>query len=134
MLRPVDLVMIGLLLGGAAFTFKVKQDSEAAIDRVSELEQAIKAEKDAIDVLQADWSLLTDPKRITRLVEQYSDQLPISAPSPESIGTVADIPPRPAVPQSPRTTAIADLIEWQIVDTATTGSVEDAARDEGAAQ
>ena len=124
MLRPVDLVMIGLLLGGAAFTFKVKQDSEAAIDHVAELERAIDAEKDAIDVLKADWSLLTDPMRIERLVSQYSDQLPISPPSPESIGTVADIPPRPAIPQSPQTTTIADLIEGQIVDTATTGSVE----------
>ncbi|WP_156892512.1 cell division protein FtsL [Salaquimonas pukyongi] len=124
MLRPVDLVMIGLLLGGAAFTFKVKQDSETAIDRVGELERAIEAEKDAIDVLKADWSLLTDPKRIARLVEQYADQLPISPPSPESIGTIADIPPRPAIPQSPRTKTIADLIEGQFVDTATTGSVD----------
>ena len=134
MLRPVDLVMIGLLLGGAAFTFKVKQDSEAAIDRVAELERAIEAEKDAIDVLEADWSLLTDPKRIARLVEQYNEQLPISPPSPESIGTVADIPPRPAAPLSPRTTTIADLIEGQIVDTATTGSIESIAEGEGAVQ
>ena len=124
MLRTIDLVMIGLLLGGAAFTFKVKQDSEAAIERVRELEAAIAAEKDAIDVLKADWSLLTDPGRIAELVERYQDQLSIRPLEPQAIGTVADIPPKPAIPQSRPTIGIADLIEGQPVDATATGSVQ----------
>ncbi|MCB1385046.1 MAG: hypothetical protein KDJ80_03820 [Nitratireductor sp.] len=123
MLRTIDLVVIGLLIGGAAFTYKVKQDSETAIERVSKLERRIAAEKDAIDVLKADWSLLTDPRRIERLVERYRDQLDIAPLAPEAIGTVADIPPRPAMPQSLPDTSITDLIEGRAVDRETTGSV-----------
>jgi hypothetical protein len=128
--------MIGLLLGGAAFTFKIKQDSEAAIDRVSKLESKIKAEQDAIDVLEADWSLLTDPKRLEALVERYKDQLPLVPTDPKSIATIDEIQPRPVILPEPAIEGIAGLIEND--NLLTTGAVEavsdSAPSDSGATQ
>ncbi len=111
MLRTVDVVMIGILLGGAAFTFKVKQDSEAAIERVAELERQIAAEREAIDILEADWSLLSDPKRLQKLAERYEAQLGLKLLDPGMIGDFADIPERPPfLPRKGDDTEIADLI------------------------
>lgn len=114
--------MIGLLLGGAAFTFKVKQDSEAAIDRVTALQNEIKAEQDAIDILQADLSLLTDPKRLQALVDRYQDQLGIEQLDPKSIGKANEIPIRPIEIINPEEGGIAGIIEQD--DEITTGAVE----------
>ncbi len=94
--------MIGLMLGGAAFTFKVKHDSELALERVAKLEAQIKLEQDAIDVLEADWSLLTDPRRLARLVERYQGQLGLEETDPRAIGKISEIPmPPPPLPAEP---------------------------------
>jgi len=114
--------MIGLVLGGAAMTFKIKQDSEEAINRVSKLESKIKAEQDAIDVLEADWSLLTDPGRLEALVERYKDQLPLQPTDPATIGTVSEIPARPIVIPEPQNEGIAGLLESDKI--LTTGGIE----------
>ena len=111
MIKTIDIVMIGLVLGGAAFTFKIKQDSETSIDRVSALQDQITLERDAIDVLQADWSLLTDPKRLSALVEKYQEQLQLGPLEPTKIGEFSDIPARPPIIPTTEDGAIADLID-----------------------
>lgn len=123
MLRPVDVIMIGLLLGGAAFTFKVKHDSEVALERVAKLEDKIRVEQDAIDILQADWSLLTDPKRLARLVERYNAQLQLQQTESTAIGTISEVPVRPPeIPASPDE-GISALLKN--ADDVITGTVDD---------
>ena len=123
MLRSLDIVMIGLLLGGAAFTFKVKHDSEVAIEEVTKLQNQIKAEQDAIDILKADWSLLTDPKRLQVLVERYKDQLGIEPLDPTAIGEISEIPVRPPLLPDPGKGDIASLIDEAPDTETTTGAV-----------
>lgn len=113
--------MIGLLLGGAAFTFKIKHDSELAIERVAELEKQIQAERDAIDVLKADWSLLSNPMRLEALVEKYRQDLGLEILDPVNIGTLDDVPERIVVPDALPETGIAGIIEND--QKITTGSV-----------
>ena len=121
MLRTIDFVMIGLLLGGAAFTFKVKYDSEQAIERVQQLEAQIRKERDAIDILRADWALLSNPRRLERLAELYVDELELAPVDPSQIGTMGDIPMRSQFPPAPKREEFADLPES---DSVTTGSVK----------
>ena len=111
MIRTIDIVMIGLVLGGAAFTFKIKQDSETSIDRVTALQKKITLERDAIDVLQADWSLLTDPKRLQELADRYQEQLRLEPTEPTRIGEITDIPTRPLIQPPVDDGAIADLLD-----------------------
>jgi len=56
-LRSLDLFMIALLIGVVIWTFKVKHDSEVALERVTKLEKKIKAEEIEIDLLNSDWGL-----------------------------------------------------------------------------
>ena len=73
--RAVDVVLVAGLIAVVTWTFQVKQASEEALERVTELEKQIAAEKAEIDLLKSDWSLLTSPARLQALAERYSGEL-----------------------------------------------------------
>ncbi|WP_274424425.1 cell division protein FtsL [Chelativorans sp. YIM 93263] len=75
MFRTSDVVLIAVMLSAAAFTYKTKHDAQAMMNRIDALETEIRLEKDAIDVLKADWSLLTQPERLQELTEIYEEEL-----------------------------------------------------------
>lgn len=97
MFRTLDIIMIGALIAGAAWTFKVKYDSELAVERVARLERRLQLEREAIDILKADWSLLTSPGRLEKLAERYRDELHLEAVKPEQVGSLDEIPDRSAI-------------------------------------
>jgi hypothetical protein len=92
MLRTLDIVMIGALIAGAGWTFKVKHDAEQAVARVETLETRIRLEREAIDILKADWSLLTSPDRLEALLERYKDELMLDHAQPRQIVAIDKIP------------------------------------------
>ncbi len=92
MLRTLDIVMIGALIAGAGWTFKVKHDAEQAVARVETLETRIRLEREAIEILKADWSLLTSPERLEALIERYKDELMLDHAQPRQIVTFDKIP------------------------------------------
>lgn len=97
--RTRDIVMIAVMLSAAAFTYKTKHDAEAMRARIYSLESQIQAEKDALDVLKADWSLLTQPGRLQKLAKTYETELGLHLIEPQQIVTMQrlrEIPFRPA--------------------------------------
>jgi len=97
--RTRDVVMIAVMLSAAAFTYETKHDAEASRDRIYSLESQIQAEKDALDVLKADWSLLTQPGRLQQLAKTYEEELGLRLIEPQQIITMQrlrEIPFRPA--------------------------------------
>lgn len=79
MFRTSDIILIAVMLSAAAFTYKTKHDAQAMMNRIDSLSTEIQIEKDAIDVLKADWSLLTQPERLQELTEVYEDELGLEA-------------------------------------------------------
>ena len=75
MIRTLDIIMIGVLIAGAGYTFKVKHDAERAVERVESLETRIRLEREAIEILKADWSLLTSPDRLEALIKRHQQEL-----------------------------------------------------------
>ena len=97
--RSRDVVMIAVMLSAAAFTYKTKHDAEAMRDHIHKLESQIQAERDAIDVLKADWSLLTQPSRLQKLTETYQEELGLQLAEPKQLITMQrlhEIPLRPS--------------------------------------
>ncbi|MEM9331814.1 MAG: hypothetical protein AAGA53_10850 [Pseudomonadota bacterium] len=92
MMRSIDLVLLITLVAVVAWTFKVKHDSQLALDRVAELEKQIAAEKIEIDLLKSDWSLLTSPARLQELAERYSQELELEPMSATQIAEDQDMP------------------------------------------
>jgi len=128
--RPLDILFIGLLLAGAAFTYKIKHDSEVAIERVVKLERKIKKEQELIDILKADWALQVSPKRLEILVEKYRDELKLEILKSENIGGLEQVPVKILIPKILPDTSIADLIDPD--RTISTGSVGAGRSSEGA--
>lgn len=116
--RTRDIAMIAVMLSAAAFTYKTKHDAEAMRNRIHSLESQIQAQKDAMDVLKADWSLLTQPGRMQTLAEAHQKELGLRLMEPQQIISeqrLREIPLRP----------VEDVIAEQIgKDPTITGGVQ----------
>ena len=66
----VILGIIGLTLIGARL-FHISQAVQLKEDRLVQLHQEIRMEKDKIHVLQAEWHYLNQPQRLQSLAEKY---------------------------------------------------------------
>jgi len=94
--RTRDMVLVGLMLGLAAFTYKVKYEAQKSHAQIRKLERQIEAEIDTINLLKAEWALMSAPTRIARLAAHYEDTLELEAIDPRQIVSLADIPQRQA--------------------------------------
>jgi hypothetical protein len=90
--RTSDTVLIAVMVAAAAFTYKTKHDAEDKYSEVRKLESAIRYEEDSIDLLKADWSLLTQPARLQRLAETFVEQLKLEPVDPHQIVELKDLP------------------------------------------
>lgn len=95
MFRTSDIVLIAAMVGAAAFTYQTKHDAENQFDVVRKLEAQIRFEEDTIDLLKADWSLLTQPSRLQKLSQVYESELKLQPVDARQIVGLDDLPVRP---------------------------------------
>ena len=122
MFRTTDMVMVGLMVAAAAFTYKTKHDAENQFDQLSSVERQIRFEEDTISILKADWSLLTQPGRLQRLTAAYASELNLMPVEPQQIVKLDAIPERPPEIPDPSVDSIAEML--QRIDKTTTGAVK----------
>ncbi len=94
MFRTTDVVLIAVMLAAAGFTYKTKHDAENRLTEIRRIQAQIALEEDSIDVLKADWALLTQPARLQRLSERYGEQLELKPLQPWQIGSIDELPVR----------------------------------------
>ena len=95
MFRTSDIVLIAVMVSAAAFTYKTKHEAEARLDAIHKIEAGIKYEQDTIDLLKADWSLLTQPSRLQKLAEIYQAELQLKPVEASQFGAIEDLPTKP---------------------------------------
>ncbi|MEO1066600.1 MAG: hypothetical protein AAFW47_04400 [Pseudomonadota bacterium] len=95
MRRLFNLVLVALMVAGATYTFETKRRAEEAAADVRRLQQEIRVERETIEVLKTDWSVLTQPSRLQNLTERYSETLELKPLSVEQIVTIDELPNRP---------------------------------------
>ncbi|MCO5065386.1 MAG: hypothetical protein M9924_13370 [Rhizobiaceae bacterium] len=119
MFRTTDTVLIAVMVAAAALTYKTKHDAENRLREVHRLERSIRYEQDTIAILKADWSLLTQPARLQKLVETYQDQLNLVPSDPRRIVGIDEVPKKEL--------KVEDLLAGQTAkpaqDQTTTGSI-----------
>lgn len=88
------LTVLGMMLAIAvAITlYQVKYEVHQAERKARDLNRELAREREAIQVLEAEWSYLNRPSRIQDLAERYLGLKPIR---PVQIGTVETLPMRP---------------------------------------
>lgn len=94
MLRTIDIIMILVMVSAAAVTYRIKAGSEEQLRQVRKLERQIALEEDAIDLLKADWSLLTQPSRVQRLVDAHKEALDLQATDSTQVTGLESVPER----------------------------------------
>ena len=123
MLRTFDILMIGLMATAATVTYQIKHLTDNKAEEVRRLEAEIRMEKDTIDLLKADLALLTQPNRLDRLVNVYSEELKLQPTDPEQLALPVELPMRRdelPVQEVPEDQVVHDPVR----DLITTGSVE----------
>lgn len=95
MFRTSDIILIAVMVSAAALTYKIKRDAEVQQAVVYKLQTQIRTEEDTIDLLKADWSLLTQPARLQRLTERYKDQLGLQTSDARQIVRLDELPEKP---------------------------------------
>ncbi|TIV21426.1 MAG: hypothetical protein E5V86_25270 [Mesorhizobium sp.] len=95
MFRTSDIVLIAVMVSAAALTYKTKREAEEQLAAVQKIQAQIRYEEDTIDLLKADWSLLTQPSRLQKLADVYKTQLGLEPVGARQIGGLDDIPVKP---------------------------------------
>jgi len=121
--RTTDIVLIAVMVAGAAFTYKAKSDSEHQLSAMRKLESQIRLEEETIDLLKADWSLLTQPYRLQRLAEAYKAELNLQPVEAMQIAGPEDIPMKLVEPEADGSAPPLGTVAGNAVDKKTiTGS------------
>ncbi|MCI5074253.1 hypothetical protein [Oricola sp.] len=120
MMRIVNIVLIVLMLGAATWTYAVKYTAERRVAEIAELERRIGLEKETINLLEADWSYLSQPARLKTLSDLYGEELQLQQTEPRQIVHPQELP---AAPELPMSDGVADIIAGSAPDPMTTGSV-----------
>ncbi len=92
MMRPSTL-LFALLAGALTLTlFAVKSEVQHLEGEIIQLDRAIAADREAIHVLEAEWSHLNNPDRLRPLVKRHLELVPIEA---RHLGGLSSIPEKP---------------------------------------
>jgi len=93
--RTSDIILIALMISATAMTYKIKRDAEQQQRMVYQLQAQIRTENDTIDLLRADWSLLTQPARLEQLTDVYSAQLDLQPVDAHQFVKLGELPAKP---------------------------------------
>lgn len=123
MFRRTDIAMITLMIGVVGYTYSVKTGTKDVVEQLASIQRETESEINAIDLLNADWEVLTAPKRIQSLVNVYQSDLNLVATDARRMISITEIPMR-AVPVTPETNIDDILAQYSDADSSlTTGSI-----------
>jgi hypothetical protein len=92
MIRFLHLLAISALIASAAYAYSIKYDTLYYAEKVAKLRSQIQRERDAIQVLKAEWSHLNKPDRLQAAVEKHLDLQPMAI---TQMARFSDLPERP---------------------------------------
>ena len=92
-MRIIHVLVIGILVFAAAYVYRIKMESVGRTERVLQLHADIRAQRDAIAALRAEWTKLDSPQRLQGLVERHLPLKPINANQYDSLKNLPERPP-----------------------------------------
>src|SRR5215217_8277363 len=112
MSRIINAVLILLMIVGAGVTYQLKHRAEKAAQRVARLNTNIGKEKEALALLKAEWSMLSQPSRLQAVISRYQDHFNLAPFSADQVATLDEIPLKPAPqPVEPPKSIAAAVLE-----------------------
>jgi hypothetical protein len=121
--RTSDIVLFAVMVAAAAFTYKTKHEAEDRLAGVARIQSEIRMEEETIDILKADWSLLTQPSRLQKLSDIYQAELNLVPVEAGQIVGLDDLPARPLTIEDLSNERLGGMAEVPLDDQAT-GAVQ----------
>lgn len=75
MLRLLNILAIAALVSSALYAYSIKYQTAYRAEQIAKTKLEIKAERDAIAVLRAEWAYMTRPERLQPLADKYLPDL-----------------------------------------------------------
>jgi cell division protein FtsL len=73
MLRYLNVLAIGALVGSAVYAYSIKYETILFSEQIVKIQHQISAEQNKISVLRAEWSYLMRPERLQTLADRHLD-------------------------------------------------------------
>ena len=81
----INIIAFIIIILNGYILMNTKYDSHAYNNELNNLEKQISTEKETIEVLQAEWSYLNKPERLSKLSEKYLRLAPVRVAQLDSI-------------------------------------------------
>ncbi len=120
-MRFVHLLVICALVFAAGYVYHIKMVSTARTERVMQLRNDVREQREAIAALKADWAKLEAPGRLQGLAERHTTLKPIETSQFDDFKNLPERPPRIVAPNDPD--PIASVIEKVESGEIATGSI-----------
>lgn len=78
-MRFIHFLVICALVFAASYVYRIKMESTSRTERVQRLHAEVRAQRDAIAALRAEWARLDSPKRLQGFAERHLKLRPIDA-------------------------------------------------------
>ena len=114
MIRQPTIVAFGLAIFLGVSLFLVKYDVQAKEEQLVKINRDIAADQEAIHVLKAEWSFLTQPARLADLAERHLPLHPLTANQIgdfDQLALKADRPDAPQVASAEKDVPVADVLQ-----------------------
>ncbi len=93
LLRYLNVLAIGALVGSALYAYSVKYETILFSEQIVKVKHSIEREQDRIATLRAEWAYVTRPERLQMLADRHLDMLQLS-PS-QILLSASELPDQP---------------------------------------
>jgi hypothetical protein len=107
-LRLLNFLVIGILVLAAAYVYRIKFDATVQAERLAKLRAEVRAERDKVAALRAEWEKLDNPARIEILAKRF---LPLRSIAPTQFDSLDRLPERTAQDSTAHADPIGGMIE-----------------------
>ena len=76
MIKLLHVIAIGALVSSAVYAYSIKYETTLAAEHLQKLKGKTQRERDAIQVLKAEWQFLNRPDRVQSLADRHLDLQP----------------------------------------------------------
>ncbi|MDR1826895.1 MAG: hypothetical protein LBR29_01040 [Methylobacteriaceae bacterium] len=92
MIRLLNILAITALILSAGFAYSIKYETLRQHEEKQALQESVRAERETISTLNAEWAMLNSPERLQRLADKY---LSVQQLDVRQLARTADLAPRP---------------------------------------
>lgn len=100
-MRIIHLLVVCLLVFGASYVYRIKMESTSRTERVQRLHAEVRAQRDAIAALRAEWARLDSPKRLQGFAERHTKLRPIEGRQYDQLKSLPERSPTLINPNEP---------------------------------